>query len=139
MRPTRLRPEQVDQILRSRVSARYFEVGDWMIAALPELSAVFEDYLANWGSGPAPGAINIADEIFVPFVEQILQDDGKEELLARALSFIETLAADPEAEIREVAQETVNSLAPSARFLRARSRMGVKTQELFRRSVGTSD
>ena len=133
-RRSRMTPEQADGILRSRVSPRYFEVGDRMVDAIPELSAAFEDYVAAWKAPGTPGAINLTDELLVPFVEEILEDESRAGVLQRALNFIEDLASDPEAEIREVAQETVNCLAPNRKFIGASHRMGAKTQQLLQRS-----
>jgi hypothetical protein len=130
-------PEQAEQILRSRVSPRYYEVGDRMVEAIPELSAVFEDYVADWKAPGAPGAINLTDELLVPFVEELLEDESRVGVLQRALNFIEDLASDPESEIREVAQETVNCLAPNRKFLEAVPLMGAKTQQLLERSGGS--
>lgn len=131
-------PEQAEAVLRSRVSPRYFDVGDRMVDAIPELSAAFEDYVANWKAPGSPGAINLTDALLVPFVEAILEDESRAGVLQRALNFIEELASDPEGEIREVAQEAVNCLAPNRKFVQAIPLMGAKTQQLLQRSGGLS-
>jgi len=128
-------PSQVHEILKSRVSPRYFEIGDRMVDALPELSSALEDYFASWKLEGEPGPINLTDEILLPFVEKRLEEQGSEEVLGRAFEFIEQLAADPEAEIREVAAEIVSCLAPHPKFRDAVSVMGPRTREMAERST----
>ena len=131
---TKLSSSDVDKILRSRVSPRYFEVGDRMVAALPELSADLEDYYANWKVAGEPGAINLTDEILVPFVGKCLEEGGAEEILGRAFGFVEELASDLEAEIRDVAQEVVNCLASNPSFVGATALLGPKTRTMLDRN-----
>ena len=102
-------------------------------AALPELSADLEDYYANWKVPGEPGAINLTDEILVPFVGKCV-DGSAEEVLGRAFGFVEELASDPEAEIREVAQEVVNYLASNPGFVGATALLGPKTRAMLDRN-----
>jgi hypothetical protein len=119
------------------VSARYFEIGDRMAAALPELAdeiaQLSGDYEANLGSGPGP--INLIDEVLTPAMRTWLADAAAcEASLRRAFGFLEELAADPEAEIREVAQITANCLAGAPRLDRAAAWIGPRMREMFQRS-----
>lgn len=106
-----------------------------MVAALPELSAAHEDFLEFWGPGDPPGAINFTDNVLVPFVEELLEDEERGEVLRRAFAFIEELASDPGADIREAAQVAVNCLTPNKKFLAATYLMGPKMQEMVRISA----
>lgn len=100
-------------------------------ATLPETSSALEDYRANWHLDVEPGAINRSDEVLVPFVENCLEKDCADDLLRRMFAFIEELASDPEAEIREAAQQTVDCLAPNPSFRKEKRLMGPKTTVIF--------
>ena len=134
---TKVSSRELDAILRSRVSSRYFEIGDRIVAAIPELAGVLEEYVAEWkGMDIEPGPINICDEVLIPFVERCLQDvETSASSLQRAFTFIEELASDDEAEIRDVAQVAVNSLAGNANLDRVAPLIGPRMHEMLRISV----
>jgi hypothetical protein len=137
---TKMTPKELDEFLRARVSARYFEIGDRLAEAVPELAGPLEECIADWGeTGVEPGPINITDEVLVPSVERWLQDEKvSSSSLNRALRFIEELASDDDPQIREVAQVVVNSLSGNANLNRVQDRIGPKMHamlEISRASV----
>ena len=136
VRRSRRRPtsEKVDEILRSMVSPRYFEIGDRMVAMLPELSAAREEFVEWWKPG-SPGPINLIDELLTPFIRELLKDQSREDVLRRAFVFIEELASDPDADIREVAQETIDCIVSDEGFFDAMPLMGPKMREMVRTSI----
>lgn len=105
-----------------------------MVSAIPELAGALEEYIADWdGMDVDPGPINITDEVLIPFVERCLRDvEASTSSLQRAFRFIEELASDEDAEIRDVAQVAVNSLSENANLDRVAFLIGPKMREMLR-------
>src|SRR5262245_1420168 len=116
-------------------SVAYYQVGERIIAALPELAEAFESYLEQW-QPDLPGAVNVADDVLTPALDRWLEADSDEDLLRRAFGVIEELATDPDANIRDAIQVgVVNWISQDSQWLRVGRRfMGPKTREMLEKS-----
>jgi hypothetical protein len=116
-------------------SIAYYQVGERIVAALPELTDAFESCLEQWRP-ELPGAVNVADDVLTPALDRWLESDSDEDLLRRAFGVIEELAADPDLDIRDAVQVgVVNWIAQDPQWVSVAERfMGPKTREMLERS-----
>ena len=83
---------------------------------LPELSLALEQYRTEWAPDE-PGAYNFLDEIFSPTLERWLDSGTHDDELRRAFGVVESLAGEPDTEIRYWVNEFVAWLLQSDGWL----------------------
>jgi hypothetical protein len=113
----------------------YYQIGERIVASLPELTDAFHACLDRW-SPELPGAVNVIDEVFTPALDRWL-DRAEDELLHRAFDLIEDLASDANVDIRDAVQVgVVNWIAQDVHWLqRAKQFMGPATLNLLAKSA----
>lgn len=119
------------QLLRERVPVRYFEVGDRMLQLLPELAHAVAAFKSEWSLPDPPGPINLIDAIFVPYMESWLADVTSQDVVERAIDFLEELASDQDSSIREISQIAINQLADAVNFRQVVERRGGSVRTLL--------
>lgn len=112
----------------------YYQVGERIVTALPELSEAFERCLEDW-QPDLPGAVNVADDVLTPALDRWLDAD-EEDVLRRAFAVVEDLATDEDPDIRDAMQVgVVNWIAQDAKWVRVAKRfMGPATLGMLDKS-----
>ena len=115
-------------------SLSYYQVGERIVAALPELAPAFESCLEDW-QPDLPGAVNIADDVLTPALDRWLEAED-DDVLQRAFGVIEELATDADPDIRDAVQVgVVNWIAQDSQWVHvAKLFMGPRTREMLEKS-----
>jgi hypothetical protein len=111
----------------------YDEASERLIEAVPEIREAYEKELA-WWKGEKPGQFIIYEDIFKPYLISLLFSADEPERLRAIFEFLETLAASPDQDVRNLLYVAICEVlvAEDALLSAARQYAGPATLDMLR-------
>ena len=85
---------------------RYGDLGTKLIEEIPELEGAYRELLKWWGE-ETPGPHIIYGDVLTPYIIRVLESGDEPAAITRAFELLETLIADEDVHVQEVAVVTV--------------------------------
>ena len=85
---------------------RYGNLGTKLIEEIPELEGAYRELLDWWGE-ETPGPHIIYGDVLTPYIIRVLESGDEPTAITKAFELLETLIADEDVHVQEVAVVTV--------------------------------